>query len=205
MRTKKVGRAVALTLALCGGATMSLFIGVSLASGALSLARARDNTSPLAQEARSVPRLSLFIHPTESWRLHYPVGWRIENRGDGLTLFRSEDGGAFLAVDTYTTASNQYGNTGENLRNRARETLERIQGEAVSETDVLAAVDGAWQTGITFTTAQGVKGEAVYNQTRDRARRNFRIYGFIYGYNADAEATMRPLLRAVRASFRRPR
>ena len=203
MRIEKL-RWAALALALLAGAGMILSVAVSSVSSAISAARAEASAPTIAQEARSVPRLNLFIHPTDVWRLNYPAGWRIENRGEDLTLFLSPDGRAFMAVDTYVTPDNQYGNMGENLRNRARDTLERIQGAAVTETNVLAAVAGRWQTGIAFTAAEGIRGEAVYSQSRARGRRrNFRIHGLIYGYNADDEATMRPLLQAVRASFRR--
>lgn len=204
MRVEKLQRA-AFALALLVGAGILLSAVISSVSGAISPARAGEaSLSARAQEARSVPRLSLFIHPTEVWRLNYPAGWRVEDRGEGLTLFLSPEGGAFVAVDTYVTPSNEYGNTGENLRNRARDTLERIRGASVSETNVLAAVAGRWQTGVTFTAAEGIKGEAVYSQSRARGRgRNFRIHGVLYGYDAAEEATMRPLLQAVRASFRR--
>lgn len=204
MRIEKIRRA-AFALALIGGAGIPFSVVVTPVSGAISPAGAGEvSVSARAQEPRSVPRLSLFIHPTEVWRLNYPAGWRIEDRGEGLTLFLSPEGGAFVAVDTYVTPRNEYGNTGENLRNRARDTLERIRGAAVNETNVLAALAGRWQTGVAFTAGEGIKGEAVYSQSRARGRgRNFRIHGFLYGYNADEEATMRPLLQAVRASFRR--
>ncbi|MCC6627032.1 MAG: hypothetical protein IT340_06475 [Chloroflexi bacterium] len=150
------------------------------------------------------PGLTDYTHPTQGWRVRYPADLlHVESLGPDLTVFISQDRATVAAVDSYRADGDEFGNTGEDLRNRARDALARLYGRPVDERDILAQPPAPWATGIAFTTALGSRGEAVYRQP-DRRIGDFRVQGFLLGYKAATEATMRPLLVAMRASLTPP-
>jgi hypothetical protein len=154
-----------------------------------------------AAAAPSEGAILTYTHPSGLWSVTYPANLlQVEELNADTTIFISEDRHTFAAVDSYTAAGNAYGNTGEGLRNRARVTLARIYGKAVQQQAVLTSPGAPWEQGITFTTAKGSKGTAVYEQ-RGRDRGDFRVNGFLYGYKASAQKTMLPILQSLRASF----
>jgi hypothetical protein len=157
---------------------------------------------PLTPSPQPSPAgLADYTHPTQGWRVRYPADLlHVETLGPDLTVFISQDRGTVAAVDSYRAAGDEYGNTGEELRNRARDTLARLYGRPVDERDILAQPPAPWATGIAFTTALGSRGEAVYRQPGRRGG-DFRVQGFLLGYKAANEAAMRPALEAMRASF----
>lgn len=147
------------------------------------------------------PGFTAFRQDEGIWTVQYPADLlKIEELDQDITLFISADRATVAAVDTYIAEGNEYGNTGENLRNRAQDTLAQIYGRPVNLTDFLPDPEGNWVTGITFTTDSGSKGEAVYMQPGFR-QGDRRVYGFIYGYKAANEGTILPLLQAIRTSF----
>ncbi len=158
--------------------------------------------SPTMETGTVTPTdLTIYTHPEDLWSIAYPASlFQVEDLGEGVIVFISADRGTVAAIDTYLAEGNAYGNTGEDLRNRARDTLERIYSQPPNESDIIMEPERPWETGVLFTTYGGSKGEAVYEQ-RQRDRGDLRVHGFLYGYKADAEATMLPLLQAMRRSF----
>jgi hypothetical protein len=145
--------------------------------------------------------LATYVHPSGAWSVRYPADLlQPEDMGNGLTIFISQDRGTVAAIDSYVASGNAYGNTGEDLRNRARDTLERVYGRPVNETDIIARPAAPWETGVSFTTERGSKGEALYEQ-RGRHQGQLRVNGFLIGYKASTEAESRPRLVAMRDSF----
>ncbi len=160
-----------------------------------------STAEPVAPTVAAALEVETYTHPTGAWSVQYaPALLQVGDLGDGVTIFVSSDRSTFAAVDTYAASGDEVGNTGEGLRNRARDTLGRIYGKPVAETGVIAAQAQPWETGITFATDGGSKGEAVYEQ-RGRTAGNFQVSGFLYGYQAANESVILPLLQAMRASF----
>ena len=158
----------------------------------------------LGREVSDGPAIDIatYTHPAGQWSVEYPSDLlHPEDLGDGVIIFIAKDRGTVAAIDSYGAVGDAYGNTGEELRNRARATLARIYGRPVNEQDVLAAPGGRWETGITFTTERGSKGEALYEQ-RGRQQGNYRTNGFLFGYKAETEETILPRLLAMRLTFR---
>jgi hypothetical protein len=93
------------------------------------------------------------------------------------------------------------GTDGSILLGRAQETLKQIYGKAVKNTGTIKSPAAPWETGLTFSTAKGSKGAAVYEQ-RGRGQGDFRINGFLYGYKASSAKKMLPILQAIRASYK---
>ena len=74
-------------------------------------------------------QLSIYTHPDNLWSIAYPPNLvHIEERPNGLMVFTSREGNVFLAVDSYQSPASAFGNTGENLRNRARDVLPQLVG-----------------------------------------------------------------------------
>ncbi len=117
-----------------------------------------------------------------------------------MNIFRTADKSAWAAVDSYVGRGNEYGNTGEGLRNRARDTVTRLLGKAPATTTVLQVQGGFWQTGFAFTTADGLAGEAYYSQP-DRTQGDYRVYGLVYAYPAAVKQTLLPAFQEMKASF----
>ncbi|HSH80247.1 MAG TPA: hypothetical protein VLA19_17100, partial [Herpetosiphonaceae bacterium] len=160
-----------------------------------------STAEPVAPTAAAASQVETYTHPTGAWSVQYaPALLQVGDLGDGVTIFVSNDRSTFAAVDTYAAGGDEFGNTGEGLRNRARDTLQRIYGKPVDETGVIGAPAQPWEVGITFATDGGSKGEAVYEQ-RGRTAGSFGVTGFLYGYRAAGESVVLPLLQAMRASF----
>jgi hypothetical protein len=141
------------------------------------------------------------VQRAQSWRVYYPRDLlKIEDLTDGVTIFISQDRATFLAVDTFMGNAGTRGNTGEGLRNRARDTLARIYGQPVNETGIIEQPGGLWETGVRFTTERGSQGEAVYHQ-RGLRQGDYRVFGFIYGFKTATASTMGPVGRTGRDSF----
>lgn len=146
--------------------------------------------------------LRTYTDPEGWWSIQYPADiLQVEDLGQGTIVFISKDRKTVVAVDSYDAEGHAYGNTGEDLRNRARDTLARIYGKPVNETGITGPHTGGWETRITFSTEKGSTGEALYQQP-GRDQRDFQVYGILYGYRADAEATQLALVQHIRNSFR---
>jgi hypothetical protein len=145
-----------------------------------------------------------YRHPSGAWSLRYPGDLlQIDpaaDPADPLTILISRDRGTFVAVDLFSAPPGYRGNTGEGLRNRARETLARIYGRPVEERGIVERPAAPWQTGVQFSTALGSQGEAVYQQGALRAGDN-RVAGLLYGCKSAVAAQQLPLLQASRRSF----
>ena len=160
-------------------------------------------TIPATDPAAGSPPAGLTRHidRQQGWQVDYPADQlRPEKLSNGITLFISPDRRTVAAIDSYPGEAGAQGNTGEGLRNRARDTTQLIYSSQVQETGILAA-PRPWETGLTFTTGGGSRGEAVYGR-RDRSGGPSRIDGIIIGWLATAEAAQRPMLLALRDSFR---
>jgi hypothetical protein len=142
--------------------------------------------------------LATYHSPDGAWSVSYPAQLlHPEDLGGGLVIFITRDRKAFAAIDSFLDDRYLYGNTGEDLRNRARDTLERIYGQPVRDEAVIGEWPAGtrWQAGISFTSAGGANGAALYEQ-RDRPRAN----GFLYAYPPDVQF-LAPQLLAVGDSF----
>ncbi len=160
-----------------------------------------STVAPVAPAGAAASQVETYTHPGGAWSVQYaPALLQIGDLGDGVTIFVSNDRSTFAAVDTYAAGGDEVGNTGEGLRNRARDIPQRIYGKPIAETGVIEAPAQPWEVGITFATDGGSKGEAVYEQ-RGRTASTFRVSGFLYGYQAANESVILPLLQAMRASF----
>lgn len=151
--------------------------------------------------AETGEELTTYTDAGGGWTIQYPADlWYPERLDDDVIIFISDDRTSFVAVDSYDEVASRYGNTGENLRNRARDTLAMIYGRPVEETGIVWPAPDGWQTGVTFATDRGSEGEAVYRQPLE-VQPAFRVYGVLYGFKSyDADAIL-PLALAARASF----
>lgn len=137
-----------------------------------------------------------FTHPSGRWRIQYPADQlKQEDLGDGLTIFISADRTTFVAVDSFVASAAFFGNTGEGMRNRARDALERIYGRAPQQIDIHAPPP-PWEAQLTFVTALGSTGQALYEQ-RGRGLGDYHVLGVVVGYKIAAAATARPFTGAV--------
>lgn len=142
----------------------------------------------------------LHIHPEQLWAIEVPAAWQPgEPRDERLTVFSGPEAGVMLVVDSYLGTAGEYGNTGEGLRNRARDVVAQLYGPDLP-CDNIEPEDYRWETGVIFEDSD-VKGEALYAQP-GRDWGDYRVYGVILAYPPDAEATARPLLEAVRDTFK---
>ena len=137
-----------------------------------------------------------FTHPSGRWRIQYPANHlKREDLGDGLTIFISADRATFVAIDSFVASAAFYGNTGEGVRNRARDALERIYGRAPQQIDIHEPAP-PWEAHLTFVTALGSTGQARYEQ-RGRGLGDYHVLGAIVGYKIAAAATAGPFAGAV--------
>jgi hypothetical protein len=153
--------------------------------------------SPTAEPTPGIPGdWQAFAHPSGRWQVQYPADLlRREDLGDGLTIFISQDRTTFLAVDSLVADGAFYGNTGEGLRNRARDALDRIYGQPPRQVDVAEATP-PWEANLTFATALGSTGQALCEQ-RGRRLGDYDVLGVIVGYKVANAATAGPLVGAV--------
>ncbi len=161
-----------------------------------------NEVRPAAEPPKA--NLTTYTSRDGAWSVQYPANLlHPEDLGGGTIVFISQDRSAGVAVDSYLDQGNAYGNTGEGLRNRARDTLARIYGRRVTETGVLDQPGGRWEVGLGFRSDGGSLGEAVYEQ-RGRQQGIYRVNGVLYGYKGGSNnaASTLAALRAVRDSFR---
>ncbi len=145
-------------------------------------------------------QLAIYTHPAGLWSIAYPPNLvHIEERPNGLVVFTSREGDVFLAVDSYQSPASAFGNTGENLRNRARDVWPQLVGGEFSQVDFREGV-GPWDSGVVFSTTHGMRGQAFYQQP-EQPTDPFPVYGVLYGYLAAREAAVLPLLESMRDSF----
>jgi tetratricopeptide (TPR) repeat protein len=138
----------------------------------------RNATVPVAQPITG----TMYINPDQLWSMRYPSNqFRVEILPSGMILFRSVDTSMWLAVHSYMAKGNEYGNTGEGLRNQARDMLTQILGQPPSNSIPLAKTEYPWDTGITYSASGGITGEAIYSQP-GRTDGNFQVYGILFGY-----------------------
>lgn len=122
----------------------------------------------------------------------------VEDRGD-VVVFWGSDREAFFAVDSFVASGDLFGNTGEDLRNRARDIIDDLAGEAI----VLPAsgqLGPEWDTGVEWAIGQDWTGRALYHQ-RGRAQRDYRVLGIVWGERRSASSVERAAIDAVRQSF----
>lgn len=162
---------------------------------------ASPTSAPTVRPTSTITGIDLYINPDQLWGVRYrPSVLRPEATLDGTIVFRTADSKAWAAVDSYVARGNEYGNTGEGLRNRARDVATRLLGKAPSTTTVLKTDSNFWQTGIGFTTADGVTGEAYYTQP-ERTQGDFRVYGLIYAYPAASKQALVPAFQEMKGSL----
>jgi hypothetical protein len=159
--------------------------------------------TPLAAPSATQPQLQLssYRHPEGFWTLRYPADLlHVEVLSAGQVRFASPDGNALLLIDTYLSPPGSYGNSGENLRNRAREMLPLL----LMQGDVLQSENsegrGPWDTGVSFVASEGLRGEAFYQQPPLVEGRPFRAYGVLLA--AAPDSPLLPALEAMRDSLR---
>lgn len=165
--------------------------------------RATASPSPASAAVRPAPSPApapsgrIALDPAGRWSIHPPAGLNREALGDAVTLFISPDRSTFVAVDSFVADGTLAGNTGEGLRNRARDTLARIYGREVTTTGVVERGDlGAWEQGITFSTDQGSTGRALYRQP-GRETDDFRVYGVLIGSRPPGAVSQERLIAAA--------
>ncbi|MBI4322580.1 MAG: hypothetical protein HY675_29160 [Chloroflexi bacterium] len=155
----------------------------------------------LAPTTVAAEELTTYVDEQAEWSISYPADTlQMERLSEDVTIFISADRTTFFAVDTYLEVASRYGNTGENLRNRARDTLDLIYGNYALMVDVMEGGAGPWTTRVAFTTERGSKGQALYKQP-PVVQPSFRVFGVIFGYKAYTEASVLPMLAAIRDSF----
>jgi hypothetical protein len=160
--------------------------------------------APAAAGAATPPKLTTYTHPNGFWSVQYPSDLlKPEQLNPEVVIFISKDRHTFAAVDTLLTNADAYGvgDGGSVLAGRAQATLRQIYGKSVQNVAAITSPGAPWEVGITFRTAKGSRGAAVYEQ-RGRAKGDYRINGFLYGYKANSAKLMLPALQAIRASFK---
>ncbi|HJZ50188.1 MAG TPA: hypothetical protein VKE41_23620 [Roseiflexaceae bacterium] len=159
---------------------------------------------PATAGAAPASKLATYTHPDGLWSVQYPRDLlHAEQLNSEVVIFISKDRHTFAAVDTLLANADAYGggSDGSVLSGRAQATLGQIYGTGVKNTGAIASPSKPWQIGITFSTAKGSRGEAVYEQ-RGRAKGDYRINGFLFGYKASAAKIMLPALRMIRSSYK---
>jgi hypothetical protein len=157
--------------------------------------------TPTLAAAAPAHNLATYTHPDGLWRIQYPAEvLHVEKLNENVTIFISKDRHTVAAVDTFEAPGNAYGNSGEGLRNRARDVLAQIYGAPVKQTGGYSEPPAPWETGIAFKTTKGSMGVAVYEQ-RGRDSGDTWVHGFLYGYKTVNRGAMLPVMKAMRASF----
>jgi hypothetical protein len=162
---------------------------------------------PFTRELKPIlpNKLTTYTDPDGQWSVQYLSSLlHVEQLGEGVVLFISQDRHTFAAVDSFVAPGDAFGKSGEGLRTRARATLARIYGRPVNQIEEqieeFALPGTRWEIGIGFTTERGSHGGALYEQ-RGRDRGDFRVTGFLYGAKADDASVLPPLLAAMRDTF----
>jgi hypothetical protein len=149
-------------------------------------------------------KLATYTHPNGLWSVQYPSDLlHPEQLNSEVVIFISKDRHTVAAVDTLLANADAYGGgtDGSVLAGRAQATLAQIYGKSVKNTGAIKSPGASWEVGISFSTAKGSLGQAVYEQ-RGRARGDYRINGFLFGYKANSAKAMLPMLKAIRASYK---
>jgi hypothetical protein len=159
---------------------------------------------PATVGAAPANKLATYTHPNGLWSVQYPSNLlHPEQLNAEVVIFISKDRHTVAAVDTLLAKVDAYGGTndGSVLAGRAQATLRQIYGKSVKNTGAIKAPGAPWEIGITYSTAKGSLGEALYEQ-RGRKGGDYAIHGFLYGYKAYDAKKMLPVLQAIRASFK---
>lgn len=129
------------------------------------------------------------------WGLGYiPSALRLGAR-DGRWVRFTGPQGVVVAIES------DVGGAGEALGERARAALAAVFPGAIETGSIAPALDSFWEVGITFVTADGARGEALYAQP-GRQSGDYRVFGFLFACPEEAGERLRPELEAMRASFR---
>ena len=173
-----------------------LFLTIALALLAVGI--------PSTAGAAPAGKLATYTHPDGLWSVQYPSELlHPEQLNPEVVIFISKDRHTVAAVDTLLANADAYGggSAGSVLAGRAQVTLRQIYGAPAKNIAAIKAPNAPWEIGITFSTAKGSRGVAVYEQ-RGRKQGDYAIHGFLYGYKAYDAKKMLPMLQAIRASFK---
>jgi hypothetical protein len=159
---------------------------------------------PATVGAAPANKLATYTHPDGLWSVQYPSDLlHPEQLNPEVVIFISKDRHTVAAVDTLLANADAYGggSDGSVLAGRAQATLRQIYGKSVKNTGAIKTPGAPWEVGITFGTAKGSRGTAVYEQ-RGRKQGDYTIHGFLYGYKDYDAKKMLPVLQGIRASFK---
>jgi hypothetical protein len=159
---------------------------------------------PATAGAAPASKLATYTHPDGLWSVQYPSDLlHPEQLTPEVVIFISKDRHTVAAVDTLLANADAYGGTtdGSVLIGRAQATLRQIYGKSVKNSGAIKAPGAPWEVGMTFSTAKGSRGAAVYEQ-RGRKGGDYTIHGFLYGYKDNTAKKMLPVLQAIRTSFK---
>src|SRR5215213_3651451 len=159
---------------------------------------------PATAGAAPATKLATYTHPDGLWSVQYPSDLlHPEQLNSEVVIFISKDRHTVAAVDTLLANADAYGGTDDGgvLAGRAQATLRQIYGAEVKNIAAIKSPGAPWEVGITFDTAKGSRGAAVYEQ-RGRKQGDYAIHGFLYGYKDYDAKKMLPVLQAIRASFK---
>jgi hypothetical protein len=159
---------------------------------------------PATAGAAPAAKLATYTHPDGLWSVQYPSDLlHPEQLNPEVVIFISKDRHTVAAVDTLLANADAYGGTddGSVLAGRAQATLRQIYGAGVKNIAAIKAPGAPWEIGITYSTAKGSRGAAVYEQA-GRKQGDYAIHGFLYGYKTYEAKKMLPALQAIRASFK---
>lgn len=146
-------------------------------------------------------KLTTYTAKDGTWSINYPADTLTVEEKKGVVIFIGKGRRTFMAVDSFQAKGNLYGNTGENLRNRAQDVLKIVYDKKVHVDEVLDHIGTPWETGLTYSTDLKSKGYAYYQQ-RGRGAGDYRVFGLVYGYRASNEDNALPLLATMRDSFK---
>ncbi|MCL6430756.1 MAG: hypothetical protein K6V36_07820 [Anaerolineae bacterium] len=148
-------------------------------------------TAPGEEQPLAAP----YANVAGRWGLGYipsPLGL---GERDGRWVRFTGPQGVLVAIESDVTGA------GEALGERARAAVAEVFPGAVATGSITPAPDAFWEVGITFTAADGVRGEALYAQP-GRHGGDYRVFGFLFACPEEAWERLRPELETMRASFR---
>ena len=155
--------------------------------------------APALAGAAVSSQLKTYTAPNGEWSAQYPADLlHVEQLNENVTIFISKDRHTVAAVDVSVATANASKTA---LIGRGQATLRQIYGKPVKNAGELSFAGARWETGFRFATDKGSKGAALYHQN-GRVDGDYRIFGFVYGYKANTEKTMRPILEAIEGSLR---
>lgn len=143
-------------------------------------------------------KLATYTAPGGEWSVQYPADLlHAEQLSPDVTIFISKDRHTVAAIDAYTLAGSIKPSA---LNARGMATLRTIYKD-VKNTGAIGMPGARWETGFGFATAKGSLGAARYHQN-GRVDRDYRVFGFVYGYKAADEKAMLPILQAIGESLK---